>query len=344
MITIRRSIRYLTIHPGVNRAAGQPVAKRDLEIGAFVEFEVDVGSETVVGQAMTDGGTAWAGEVVRFLSDNIPRNSFGFDHMATSAYEMGCQALAKLGQIRETERGGVAIENPILPAKLPRWDDICVVVLNMAHQQGLIEYLKADSSSSSDATKAPDAIANVAPANNLGAAFARPEVLTLLYSLGLVKDGCWRPSAETVLWRELPDQWHLDFEKDQLFIDAVEGAASSIPDSVRARIDELVYIPQEKLDDWIAGSVARYEKELAVRAPSSHILQPDTLEQAQRRHYHSRRWDLDWVLFTGWRLGDGWLSPEQAEVALDIFHDPLAQSMRAAVMTRAYPTVSWAAL
>jgi hypothetical protein len=263
--------------------------------------------------------------------------------MATSAYEMGCQALAKLGQIRETERGGVAFENPRLPHKLPRWDDICVVVLNVAHQQGQIEYLKADTNSSSDAIKA-NAIANVAPAHNLGAAFARPEALTLLNSLSLVEDGFWTTDAETVLWRELPVEWHIDLKTDQRFIDAVENAASSILVNVMAKMDELVDIPREKLDIWIAGSVARYEQERAQHDPSRHLLLPDTLEQAQRRHYHSRRWALDWVFFTGWRLGDGWLRPEQAEVALDIFHDPLAISMRAAVMSRVYPTVSWAAL
>jgi hypothetical protein len=291
-----------------------------------------------------DIDAAWPGKVVCFLSDNIPSDQFGFDHMATSAYEMGCQALVRLGQIRETDRGGVIIEDPKLPEKLPRWDDICVTVLNVALQQGLIEYLKHFSAMPSDAAEVHDAIANIAPAHNLGAASARPEVLTLLGSLGLVKDGCWTSSAETVLWREMPNEWNLDFETDQRFIDAVESAASSIPFSVRAKMHELVDIPQAKLDDWISKTVARYEQERSEHGSSKILLSPDTEEQALRRHHSSRRWDLDWVFFARWRLKEGWLSPEQAAVALDIFHDPLAMSMRAGVMKQAYPQAPWAAL
>ena len=42
----------------------------------------------------------------------------------------------------------------------------------------------------------------------------------------------------------------------------------------------------------------------------------------------------DWVFFEGWRWGDGWVTAERGGRPLGIFHDPLAQRVRAAVLPR----------
>ncbi|MEO1200690.1 MAG: hypothetical protein AAFX39_15940 [Pseudomonadota bacterium] len=42
------------------------------------------------------------------------------------------------------------------------------------------------------------------------------------------------------------------------------------------------------------------------------------------------------LFFRRWRLDDGWLSPQAAEQALEIFHDPLAIAMRRAVVEGLY--------
>lgn len=46
--------------------------------------------------------------------------------------------------------------------------------------------------------------------------------------------------------------------------------------------------------------------------------------------------NLDMLFFRRWRLDDGWLSPQAAEQALEIFHDPLAIAMRRAVVEGLY--------
>ncbi len=43
---------------------------------------------------------------------------------------------------------------------------------------------------------------------------------------------------------------------------------------------------------------------------------------------------LDWVFFLNWRWGDGWLRNESHGSLLGVFHDPLAQRVRAAVVAR----------
>lgn len=43
---------------------------------------------------------------------------------------------------------------------------------------------------------------------------------------------------------------------------------------------------------------------------------------------------VDWIFFESWRWGDGWLTDDHSEIALEIFHDPLAQRVRAAVVAR----------
>lgn len=43
---------------------------------------------------------------------------------------------------------------------------------------------------------------------------------------------------------------------------------------------------------------------------------------------------VDWVFFEGWRWGEGWVTGERGGRPLEVFHDALAQRVRAAVVAR----------
>jgi hypothetical protein len=62
-----------------------------------------------------------------------------------------------------------------------------------------------------------------------------------------------------------------------------------------------------------------------------------TPEATRRSLAFQRRDKLDWIFFRRWRISDGWLTTEQAKLALEIFHDPLAIQMRRAVVEHLYP-------
>jgi hypothetical protein len=85
----------------------------------------------------------WTAEVIGFLARNLPASRYrvGWEHNFLSAYQMGCMALAALGQAKKTVDGAVPLENPRLPQVLPRWDDVCVAVLWLADQQDMLIFL-----------------------------------------------------------------------------------------------------------------------------------------------------------------------------------------------------------
>lgn len=43
---------------------------------------------------------------------------------------------------------------------------------------------------------------------------------------------------------------------------------------------------------------------------------------------------LDWIFYEAWRWGDGWMTDDHGGRPVGIFHDPLAQRVRAAAMAR----------
>jgi hypothetical protein len=55
---------------------------------------------------------------------------------------------------------------------------------------------------------------------------------------------------------------------------------------------------------------------------------------AEHDHQSVRDYLVDWMLFEGWRWGDGWLTNDSQGSLLGVFHDPLAQRIREAVMAR----------
>lgn len=59
---------------------------------------------------------------------------------------------------------------------------------------------------------------------------------------------------------------------------------------------------------------------------------------AEHGHQAVRDHLVDWVFFEGWRWGDGWVTGERVGRLLGVFHDPLAQTVRAAVVERMIAT------
>jgi hypothetical protein len=65
---------------------------------------------------------------------------------------------------------------------------------------------------------------------------------------------------------------------------------------------------------------------------------PDTIQAqihtiyAEHANQTVRDYLVDWVFFEGWRWRDGWVTDESGGRPLGVFHDPLAQRMRAAVV------------
>ncbi len=77
-------------------------------------------------------------KIIKFLVGNLPGNADqDWHHDFISGYQMGCNALVRLGQATETPWGAVPRIPPILPTPLPRLDDLIITVLNVAGQKNL---------------------------------------------------------------------------------------------------------------------------------------------------------------------------------------------------------------
>lgn len=285
----------------------------------------------------------WTESVVTFIQQNLPRTGpdGAWEHRFISAYQIGCEALAALGEAEETGWGARPLHHPGLPEVLPRWDDICVAVLKLAGQQDLL------SCRTPSGEEAPGHAAwfgreegpglprpNIAPAHGLGLAHAAPDLLPVLHALGLINAGHWTAVAELVFWRVQPDEWQMDVAADPRFAAAVDRAVFAMPDDVRTEMERLVTITEDDITQELAGRKAYQQELLAEHGRDRVILQPLTRVSVREGLTFVRRHQLDWLLFTSWRLLEGWLKPEARERALDIFHDPLAIQTRQAVVRR----------
>ncbi|HAT86162.1 MAG TPA: hypothetical protein DCS30_09605 [Rhizobiales bacterium] len=295
--------------------------------------------------------SGWVPAVTDFLAINLPRDEFtgGWEHMFTTAYQIGCEALIALGYAEENDRGAVPIADPMLLHSLPRWDDICLAVLWLAEQRYKLSYRCADdlkhcsntdegnfSIVRSDGIRqlpTPNIMAN----GKVGPAYADTDVLIVLTELGLIIDGRWTDQSETVFWREQPSIWGWDITADRRFEDALRKAVDTLPADISKQIDRLVVIS----DGDIAASIAQHKA-----ASETHFGEHDsnvdggrriTPKEAEQGTILQRNDELDWIFFRRWRLSDGWLTINQAELALEIFHDPLAIQMRCAVIRHLYP-------
>lgn len=131
----------------------------------------------------------------------------------------------------------------------------------------------------------------------------------------------------------------MDISSDARFLDAVEQAVDTVPDDIRATIDGLVTITEADIAAAKAQSLATYKEARAEFGPKALIASPLTIEKARKMLASKREDELDWLFFRRWRLPDGWLKGKESSRALEIFHDPLAISMRRAVVSRLYPNL-----
>jgi pellino len=159
----------------------------------------------------------------------------------------------------------------------------------------------------------------------------------VLRALGLIAQGSWTSAAEPVLWRFQPREWEMEIWSDPRFAHAVEQALVTMPDGIRAEMDSRTTITEADVAAALARFTAAYEESLAKYGPKSVIGPPPTTETTRKSLESASRNALDCLFFRHWRFADGWLSPKEAERALNIFHDRLAIVMRRAVIARRYP-------
>lgn len=290
----------------------------------------------------------WTNGAISFLSRQLPTDDNGasFNHMFSSAYQMGCMALVALGQADETVRGAIPRQTPTLPDVLPRWDDICVAVVALANQRHRLSFRLPDGSVPHPngvgfafirLNAPPPPAPTIAAAHGLGPAHAAQDVLAVLQSLGLIADGCWTKVAEPLLWRESPSEWQLEITHDPRFLNAVEIAIATVPDDIRNHIAQLVTITDADVTAAVTQSATTYEENRAKFGPKARLSAPRNAELAHESLARSRPHQIDWLFFRRWRLADGWLTNQQATRALEIFHDRLAITMRRAVIARLHP-------
>lgn len=308
--------------------------------------------------------SGWAEPVAAFLTRFTPRDDDGsWNHEFSSAWQLACEVLVALGHADATETGAKPKPILVLPAAWPRWDDISVTVLAVAERIGLIDYLPHGSNTtayvgdalgfgpalvppssmtllaklgrleSNPLPKAP----SISPAFGLGPAQVSPSFMLLLAELGLVENAAWSDAAELVLWRDPPPVWKLAITSDVRFQDAVNVAMATMPNEVEVEIDHLTTVNAEDVEQARAASLAWHREAREKHGARAQVGEPFTLEQARQSVIHGRRNKLDWLFFRQWRLSDGWLTTSDMQRGLLIFHDPLAISMRQAIVKQRHP-------
>lgn len=285
--------------------------------------------------------TDWPAVAVEFIARNLPRDEKrGWEHMYSSAYQMGCEALAALGWAEEVAGGAIPVDRPSLPAVLPRWDDVCVAVVGLAYQQGWIEF-RPPEHATGDQAQADSAflgdVPDIGPMKLLGPADAPANMVATLRQMGLVEGDVWSAAAETVFWRVGPGAWGLHVADLPGFGSAVDAAIDTMPVDIHEEFNRLSVISDADVQAAIQGSRRWYEEMRAKFGPNASISQPFNAAQARHSLEFGRANDCDWLVFRRWRFGDGWLSGAEAGRALEVFHDPLAIAMRRAVAARLYP-------
>lgn len=171
-----------------------------------------------------------AAAVAKYLVANTPGTSSGYlDHGYETAWELACDALIALGYATEAPRGARLLPSPVSPAVLPRWDDICCVVLSVAEQMCRIRLRHSCSG----------------PDDETGPSSAHPETSVLLNLLGLTSHGVWTDAATAVLWRTAPDE--VQPPTDEAFSAEVDRAITEMPDDIQDRIQSIHEEHQEPL-------------------------------------------------------------------------------------------------
>jgi hypothetical protein len=180
-------------------------------------------------------------------------------------------------------------------------------------------------------------VRNISAANGSGPAYATFATYSLLEALGLLHGGHWTEAAETILWRDNPREWKLDFASDARFIRAAFHAAAAIPDDIRSEIDTIVTSADEEVLRVAHKPDVEIKDQLGL-PPDAEKVPPEASKGKPTMLANSRGPQLDVLFYRRWRLRDGWLSADAAKSALEIHHDALAISMRKAVMGWLYPS------
>jgi len=191
--------------------------------------------------------TDWAVPVIEFFRFTLPRASNGnWEHLNIAAHEVACQALAMLGQTTLIDGGAKPVSDPVLPAMLPRWDDIATAVIWAAGHSGLLRYRRRGRAGLG---KRPSRLprANIRAGYGCPLAYLGAEAFPALESLGLISERSWTAAAETILWRDDPYKAGMNFCKDKRFIEALEIALKSIPEEIAAKINDIAAMPASEV-------------------------------------------------------------------------------------------------
>lgn len=267
---------------------------------------------------------AWTAPVIEFLADNIPGDpTVAWDHLFITAYEVGCEALAVLGQATQILGGATPLANPEIPDVLPRWDDVATAVVWIAAQSNLLGY-RHFAGSWGQPSPAGHFRPNIRASHGCGPAYLAPEAFDAFRSLRLIIDGRWTEAAETILWRDDPPEWAIDFTEDERFIRACSSAVESVPADIAAEIEKIALVTDEEVS-------ARHALEV------QHRPEPRTKGEIRVLLEHFHRDDLDALFCRRWRLQDGWLPPDEVKRSLRLPYDPLAMEMRRAFAVRYLP-------
>ncbi|MBY5539217.1 hypothetical protein HFO60_03995 [Rhizobium leguminosarum] len=258
--------------------------------------------------------TDWAVPVIEFFSVTLPRAPNGnWEHLSIAAHEVACQALAMLGQATVIDGGAKPVSDPVLPAILPRWDDVATAVVWAAGQSGLLRYRRRGRTGlGKGSSRLPRA--NIRAGYGCPPAYLGVEAVPAVQSLGLISDLGWTAAAETILWRDDPYEAGMNFAKDNRFIEALYAAISCMPKEIAMKIKDIAVMPGNEAAGLV-DFARRYTHQDATRQEALLFLQD-----------RSRRLLSD-LFAKRWRLGDGWLSAEESRRALFLELDPLSIQM-----------------
>lgn len=268
--------------------------------------------------------TDWVGPAIEFFLSILPRTPTGnWEHLHIAAYQLACQALEALGHAIVVDGGAIPVSMPILPAVLPRWDDIATAVVWAASQSRLLRYRKlweTGSAKGPTGRRRP----NIRPGYGCPPAFLAGKAFSAFQALGLILDCRWTPAAETILWRDSPYEAGMNFAKDHRFIEALDAALTSLSEDVAAKIKDIATMPTIEAAEL---------GEFAERYASRHTTKDEALSFLQEC---SRRL-LSELFAKRWRLRDGWLSADECKRTLFLQLDPLAIAMRGEFAARYLP-------
>jgi hypothetical protein len=263
----------------------------------------------------------WFDPVVRFLWAAIPDLAANhWDHLYIDALQSACQALVALGQAVVDGGGGIKVNpEPALPGILPRLDDVATVIVHLAAQVSFLEYrhfMAARDRPSPIGLRRP----NIRADHGSGPAYLAPEAFQVFESLDLVLAARWTERAETILWRDNPSQWSVDFTRDHRFIRARDAALATVPDDIAQKIEKTAVITEDSIAEWLQIAPKTKTRE-------------DALKSLRFWSSHS----LDRIFHRRWRLDCGWLSVEESHRTLLIEYDVLSSNMRRHFAARYLP-------